>query len=216
MHQYRACFFDFDMTMADSAGAILACFQYTLKKHGFALPADSAIYHTIGHPLPESLVMLTGAAEDAVTAMRRTYFEIADQIMAKRTVMFPETLPVFAQLHANGIRTAVISSKAHGRIEETLRMHCPALPLDCLIGAEDVEAHKPAPDGILAAARLLHVDPADVLYIGDSTVDAAAAQNAGAAFAAVTTGFTAAAEFAAYPCVRVMRSLSELPETAGL
>ena len=43
------------------------------------------------------------------------------------------------------------------------------------------------------------LSPEDALYTGDSTTDAAAAQNAGVAFFGVTHGVTSAEELAAYP-----------------
>ena len=50
----------------------------------------------------------------------------------------------------------------------------------------------------------------DVLYIGDSTVDAETAQAAGVDFAGVTHGVTTADELARYPHRRIMASLDEL------
>ncbi len=47
----------------------------------------------------------------------------------------------------------------------------------------------------------------EVLYIGDSLVDANTAQNAGVDFAAVTTGATLAEEFHSYHPIMIMEDL---------
>ena len=47
-------------------------------------------------------------------------------------------------------------------------------------------------------------------YIGDSTIDALAAEGAGVEFIAVLTGVTTEAELASYEPKAVVRSLSEL------
>ena len=82
--------------------------------------------------------------------------------------------------------------------------------IDLVVGVEDVKAAKPAPDGINAVCRHFGLAKKDVLYIGDNTIDGEAARNAGVAFAAVTTGTTKAAEFAALPHVAIMKDLSEI------
>ena len=77
-----------------------------------------------------------------------------------------------------------------------------------MIGIEEVQAPKPAPYGILNACSHFGVDKSEVLYCGDSTIDAEAAKNAGVDFAAVTTGNTTRAEFEAYPHVAILDALS--------
>ena len=56
----------------------------------------------------------------------------------------------------------------------------------------------------------MRISKADVLYVGDSLVDAKTAMQAGVDFAAVTTGTTAAEEFDQYPNVAVIDDISEL------
>lgn len=82
--------------------------------------------------------------------------------------------------------------------------------IDLVVGVEDVAKAKPAPDGINAVCRHFGLDKKDVLYIGDNTIDARAAKNAGVAFAAVTTGTTTSQEFARLPHVAIMKDLSEI------
>ena len=66
---------------------------------------------------------------------------------------------------------------------------------EVLVSAQDA-VPKPAPDGILLAARNLCLPPEQVLYIGDSLSDEAAARAAGCGFIALTTGATLPEEFA--------------------
>ncbi len=64
-----------------------------------------------------------------------------------------------------------------------------------LVSAQDARP-KPAPDGILLAANSLGLKPEEILYIGDSCTDEAAAAAAGCDFIALTTGATRPEEFA--------------------
>jgi phosphoglycolate phosphatase len=63
---------------------------------------------------------------------------------------------------------------------------------------------------LLLAIDSLNSQPDDVLYIGDSLVDAKTALAANVDFAAVTTGTTNEKEFLQFPCVKVLKNLSEI------
>ena len=62
--------------------------------------------------------------------------------------------------------------------------------------SDDVVDGKPHPEGLLRALADLDVDPADAVYVGDTTVDLAMASAAGTSFAAVA-GTTSDASFRA-------------------
>lgn len=51
-----------------------------------------------------------------------------------------------------------------------------------VLGVDDVELPKPAPGGLLVAARHLGLDPSRTLYVGDAETDREAATAAGMAF----------------------------------
>jgi phosphoglycolate phosphatase/AHBA synthesis associated protein len=54
-----------------------------------------------------------------------------------------------------------------------------------VVGGDEVEQQKPAPDGVLVACKSLRVNPASAAYVGDSPSDLQAARSSGArAFAA--------------------------------
>jgi len=53
-----------------------------------------------------------------------------------------------------------------------------------VVTSRDVPRPKPYPDMLLEAGRQLALDPAQLLFVGDSSLDRAAAQAAGARFAA--------------------------------
>ena len=82
--------------------------------------------------------------------------------------------------------------------------------LDIVVGGEDVKAAKPSPEGVRYALEHLGSAPPETLYIGDSTVDAETARNAGVDFAGVLNGMTTAEELQAYPHKIIMRNLEEL------
>lgn len=208
---YKVYLFDFDYTLADSSRGILLCFRQVLDRHGYADVTDEAIRRTIGKTLEESFSILTGVTEAGRLAdFRRQYVRAADNLMTVNTRLFPETCRVLDALKAGGSQVGIISTKYRYRIRELLDMYLPFDFMDVIIGGEDVVEAKPSPEGVWLAMKRLGVKREEVLYIGDSTVDAETAQAAGVDFAGITHGVTTAEELAAYPHRQIMKTLDEL------
>ena len=212
MH-YTTYLFDFDYTLADSSRGIVLCFRHVLERNGYTDVTDDAIRRTIGKTLEESFSILTGETDPARLAdFKQQYRKEADVHMTPNTRLFPETLDVLRRLKERGAKVGIISTKYRFRIHDTMDQHLPADFLDIVVGGEDVTRAKPDPEGLLHAITELGVEKTDVLYIGDSTVDAETALAAGVDFAGVTHGVTTADELACYPHCRIMASLEELLE----
>lgn len=208
---YSTYLFDFDYTLANTEAPILACYRHVLESNGFFGVTDDAIRRTIGYPVADSFSMLCGVtAMDMLHRYRVEFVKKADEIMVKNTVLYPAAVPMLKKLKERGCRTGIISTKHRYRIVDTLRKFAAEELVDIVIGMEDVQEPKPHPEGILKAIELLGVKKGDILYTGDSLIDANAAKNAAVDFAAVTTGVTEAEEFEDLPYVKIMRDLSEL------
>ncbi len=208
---YTTYLFDFDYTLADSSRGIVTCFRNVLTRHGYMDVTDDQIKRTIGKTLEDSFSILTGVTDaEQLTGFREEYRKEADTHMTVNTVLFLETKSVLIALKDAGARIGIISTKYRYRIKELLDQHFPANFMDIIIGGEDVKAAKPSPEGLLLAIKQLHASKAETLYIGDSTVDAETAQNAGVDFAGVTHGVTTAQELSKYPHWKIMSTLDEL------
>lgn len=210
---YTTYLFDFDYTLVDSSRGIVTCFRNVLARHGYGQITDNAIKRTIGKTLEESFSILTGIKdENTLLGFKKEYTKEADIYMTANTMLFPETKSVLTELKRNGAQLGIISTKYRFRIQELLDMQFPAGFMDIIVGGEDVQLPKPSPEGLLYAIQCLGAEPAETLYIGDSTVDAETAQNAAINFAGVLHGVTTATELELYPHVRIMNDLYGLLE----
>ena len=79
-----------------------------------------------------------------------------------------------------------------------------------------MQSHKPDPEGLLWAMDKLGLKREDVLFCGDTTIDAETAQNAGVDFCAVLNGTTPAEAFSAYPSVHISPDLWDLKSWLGV
>ena len=212
MH-YTTYLFDFDYTLADSSRGIVMCFQSVLRNHQYLNVSDEAVKRTIGKTLEESFSILTGVTDPAQLAeFRQEYRKEADIHMNANTVLFPDTLSTLKALKKKGYRIGIISTKYRFRILDFLHPFLPEHFLDIVVGGEDVQQPKPSPEGIRFALSHLNSRPEETLYVGDSTVDAETARNAGVDFAGILNGTTTADELSVYPHRTIMNNLSELIE----
>ena len=114
------------------------------------------------------------------------------------------------KLRGNGYKLAIVTTKFHYRIEQILSKHNASDLIDIIVGAEDVKIEKPSPEGLFWLIDHLGVEKMDVLYVGDSVVDAKTAENANVKFAAVLTGTTTRADFENHSNVYIGKNVSEV------
>ena len=129
-----------------------------------------------------------------------------------QSVSLPNTIKnVGYELKNDGAKLAIISTKYRYRIQAVIDKHFPQGFIDVIIGGEDVKQAKPHPQGVKTALKKLKAKKELSLYVGDSTVDAETARNAGIDFCGVLNGLTTYDELAAYPHRKILPNLTLLP-----
>jgi phosphoglycolate phosphatase len=209
--QYNTFLFDFDYTLADATDGIVASFNDGFVKLNLPQCSVESIRRTIGLTLKEAFIQLTNCDDDDTIQRFIGFFRNkADEVMAQNTVLYGDTITTLRFLKVKGMKVGIVTTKYHYRIAEILGKYSISDLVDTIIGGEDVLEQKPSPEGILLAISKLNSKTENVLYIGDSLVDAKAAQAAGVDFAAVTTGTTLHDEFLVYPHIHIVNNLSEI------
>jgi phosphoglycolate phosphatase len=209
--RFTSIIFDFDYTLADSSRGVAECINFALAELNLPQVPVEAAHRTIGLHLNEAFVQLAGERHAAhKDAFRRHFARRADQVMNDLTTLFGTVPGTVRRLKGEGKSLAIVSTKFRFRIVEFLQRENLLDDFDVIIGGEDVFCHKPHPEGLYQAAGRLNCRLNETLYVGDSVVDAEAAQRAGIAFAAVLSGMTRREEFDAYPLVAVMENLGQL------
>ncbi|KMO85704.1 serine kinase [Megasphaera cerevisiae DSM 20462] len=210
---YKAYVFDFDYTLANSEKGIVMCFEMLLADEGYPRIPKKNICQTIGMTMHDAVAELTGETDDTrINELVHLYkIRYSDKYMTANTHLYAQTRPALEQIKAQNAFCCIVSTKTRSRINQTLQKdHLEAL-IDLVVGIEDVQQAKPAPDGIQRVQQFLKISAQDILYIGDNLIDAQTAVNSGVDFAGVTTGTTTAADFKAWPHVLIMKDLGDLP-----
>jgi phosphoglycolate phosphatase len=212
----RAALFDFDYTLADSSRGAVECINFAFAEMGLARHSPEMICRTIGLSLDDTFIALAGDQHAfRCDEFSRLFVQRADQVMADLTVVYESVLPSIVTLRENGLRLGIVSTKFRYRIEQILERENLLQCFDVVIGGEDVEHHKPHPEGLLKAIERLRCSPESVVYVGDSTADAEVAKRAGVPLVLVLSGVTPREDFAGYEVIGLLESLSELPSLIG-
>lgn len=199
MDMYSAVVFDFDYTLGDSSNGIEMCINYALSKMGFEEKETETIRKTIGLSLKDTFTILTGKEdENEAQAFSKYFKEKADIVMVDNTIIYPGILESLQSLKMRGYTIGIVTTKYHYRIEQILEKYNAKKLIDLIVGADDVKIEKPNPEGLLWVVDQLGLDKKQVLYVGDSIVDAKAAQNAVVDFVGVLTGTTKKEDFHEY------------------
>lgn len=192
----KAIIFDFDYTLGDSTNGIALSINYALEHLGHTQKSLDQIKRTIGLSLKDTYYQLTSDNQpDNAIEFAALFKEKADIVMVDNTELYEGVKLGLEKLKAEGYMTAIVTTKFHYRINQILKKHSANELIDMIVGAEDVKIEKPNPEGLLWTIDHLGVKKQEVLYVGDSLIDAETAERAEVRFAAVLTGTTKKAEF---------------------
>ena len=205
---YKAYIFDFDYTLGDSSEGIVESVLYALSQLDEEAKTAEEIRKTIGLSLKETYFTLTSSKNEERAEQFASYFkEKADEVMVASTQIYEAVKQVFTALREQGCKIGIVTTKFHYRIDAILAKFDVTEMVDVIVGGEDVKAPKPDPEGLLYAIEQLQLEKTDILYVGDSVVDAKTAEAANVDFAGVLTGTTTEEDFMAYRNVCIMENL---------
>lgn len=209
--QYKAVLFDFDYTLGDATDAILAGFTHGMTTLGFPAPERESVRRTVGMLLEDAYTLLSGDVTEAGrTAFRDLFSQVARPMQKAGIPLCTGAAELLATLHEHGIATAVVSTKHTPTLQAILAHHGLDSILSAIIGGDLVEHPKPDPEGLLMALDLLNVTTAEVLFCGDTVIDAETAKRGGVDFCAVLNGTTPAEAFVSFPCKHIAPDLPDL------
>ena len=211
----KVIMFDFDYTLGDSTNGIALSINYALEKLGHITKNIDEIKKTIGLSLRETYFSLTGNNDLKATEQFVKFFkDKADDVMVENTILYAGVKESLLKLRENGYKIAIVTTKFHYRIEQILNKYNAHELIDVIVGSEDVKVEKPSPEGLLWAIGYFGVERKDVLYVGDSIVDALTAENANVKFSAVLTGTTSREEFESHSNIYIGKNVIDVCENA--
>jgi sugar-phosphatase len=178
----RAILFDMDGTLVDSTSVVERQWKLFAEQHGLDYEHIMRISH--GRRNAETI---REVAPHLATPEIFAQFDETELDDKEGVVPVKGSAHLLAKLAAHEWAVVTSASRALARS----RLEAVHLPLpDVLIGADDVRAGKPHPEGYLAAARRLGVERASCVVFEDTQPGLQAARAAGMRAFGITTTFT--------------------------
>jgi len=190
MNKYKAVIFDLDGTLLDTLDDLADAVNHTLGEFNYPQRTKADIRRFLGNGIERlaKQVLPENVTENEfrhVFGVFKEYYTAHCQIKTKAYSGIAELLH---SLKAKGYKLAIVSNK-NAEAVEALNQTYFAKEVDVAIGQKAGIRKKPAPDTVLMALQALSVDKAEAVYVGDSEVDKATADNTGMDVILVTWGF---------------------------
>jgi HAD superfamily hydrolase (TIGR01509 family) len=188
----RALLFDLDGTLIDTWRLYLEAYSRALEPYlGRPATLDDFRAH---QPAAERKFLLSWLGEERGAACHDDFIRLYGELHGSLAEgPYEGVREMLAALRAAEYPLGIVTGKGRRAWEITER-HLGLGPFGVVVTDDDVDAPKPAPEGLLAAARALGADPAALVYVGDSLADLRAGRSAGMRTAAVLWPKTAPGE----------------------
>jgi len=192
----RAVAFDLDGTLIDTMGDLAASVNLMLGMLGAKELPEARVRALVGNGV-ETLVqraLAESLGNSATHAAQRSaalalFRRIYSQRLFKQSKVYPGVVEALRSLSEAGLALCCITNKDSTFAEPLLRAAGISSLLGFTLCADRAEDRKPSPNMLLAACSRLGISPAEMLYVGDSSMDIAAARAAGSPVIAVSYGY---------------------------
>lgn len=210
MSRFDAVFYDFDGTLADSIPIILKCFHLAYESvFGHCERTDDDFMRFIGRPLEETFAM---HGEEMMKTLTEAYLEHNEKMLREDAIdLFEGVEEDLRYIKSLGIKQGILTSKRRNSCMTTVDLKGIGDIFDAFVFKEDTLLHKPDPEPLEAAARMMGTVPSRILYVGDALPDLLCARNAGAGFALVDWTKMPVDRGSLGENCRVIRSLKDIP-----
>ena len=187
---YDTVIFDLDGTLLDTLEDLQDAVNFVLLKRGYPLRSLEEIRSFVGNGI---FLLMERAVPEEVTEeeLQRIYLEFREYYTSHckiKTKPYEGVKELLQYLKDNGYLTAIVSNKNDAAVKQLSQDYFPGL-IDIAVGQREGIRIKPAPDTINEVLKLLDTDSKRTLYVGDSEVDQATAENASMDYVLVDWGF---------------------------
>ena len=187
--------FDLDGTLIDSVPGYLAVMKGMFDAVGLPQPEKSLVQEFMIHGMKafERLIPddVARPKDEVIQDCLNVGRQMSRDMFAKGVPVFEGVPELFNLLAGRAILVAVVTSTENSYLERKLTPLARLGLRDALaevVGTNDAERRKPAPDPLLVCAERLHVAPETCIFVGDSRADIEAGNAAGMQTIGVLTG----------------------------
>ena len=211
---YRACIFDLDGTLTDTLDSLEYSVNETMREIGLQPITKEQCRAFVGNGAKVLIEKALRASGDEKLAhfdeAFSAYQRIFDASCTYRVKPYPGVPALLEGMKKAGMKLGVLSNKPDKQAVHVVADIFGERIFDCVHGQRDGIPRKPDPAPLLALAKELGAEPAEVLYIGDSEVDVATGRAAHIDMIAVSWGFRSREELKVAGADRIADTADEI------
>jgi len=180
--KYKAVLFDFDGTLIDTLEDIAHSVNSALKKIGFPQYELEDYRSFVGdgrEALTSRVLPEQYRNPDTIDKVLAYINEEYDRRWADNSRPYPGIPEMLDEINNRDIKMAILSNKANSFIEIMTARLLPHWRFAVVMGAMPTVPLKPDPTSALQVATQMGLDPAEIIYLGDSDIDMITAGKAG-------------------------------------
>ena len=180
MKKYKAVIFDLDGTLLDTLEDLKDSVNYALENAGMPLRSLEEVRTFVGNGVRRLMELAVPSGEenpefDKVFEDFKKHYALHCN---DKTAPYPHMMELLSELKKRGYQMAVVSNKFYDAVQELRKLYFEEY-IEIAIGEKEGIRRKPAKDTVVEALRELGIDKEDAVYVGDSEVDIATAENTG-------------------------------------
>lgn len=182
--------FDLDGTLLNTLDDLAGSVNYALQKHSLPLRTLAEVRSFLGNGIRVLMEKSVGGAvegeafEQVLNTFRQHYVDHCLDL----TAPYEGIMSLLKVLKEKGVRMAIVSNKLDPAVK-SLNQRFFADYIASAVGESKTVRRKPNPDAVIKALEDLGSRKDEAVYVGDSEVDLATAQNAGLKCVLVSWGF---------------------------
>lgn len=182
----KAIIFDIDGVLLNSTKMMIDIHMKLAKKLNLRIPEAKEISSLWGKSF-EELIKCIWPDIDA-----KWFKEFVIDFIKKEKIVFPAvkgSKEMIKELKKMKFKIGIVTGRPTDFTIDHMKNSGFDLKLfDVIVTGDDTKNHKPSPDPILRAIKLLKIKSGETLYVGDSLIDYKAAKRAKVEFVGVLTG----------------------------
>lgn len=195
----------------DSAPGIIDVMHDCVEEYKLTDEVYKEWQQLIGVPLMRQMeIIFPDHTEEYWLEVATRYREIYDGKTIELCPLFPHLITMLETLKASDIKITIASSKRRHLIETVLDHHNLSHFFSLIVGAQDVQNHKPHPESVHLTLQKMDMTAADAVVIGDSTYDLDMARGANVDAIGVTTGIHTTEILATSQPKHIVKGLDEV------
>jgi len=182
LNKFDGIIFDIDGTIVQSNELIFATFNHVTEKFLGKTTSPDEIIALFG---PTEAVIIKQLFSDNFENVMNDYYQFYRQNHNKMAKVFDGITTLIDELKSRNILLSIYTGKGKGSTEITLEELGIRDKFDMIVTGDDIEDHKPSPEGVDVFVNKYNLNRDRVLMIGDAPPDVKAAKATGIKIASV-------------------------------